>query len=69
MHVITVYMCSMHDSIIASLYSVLDDVKHIGPIADFMSEWDGAIGDALELTYADRAAISEAHPRKVDLQK
>ena len=48
---------------------MLDDIKHIGRIADFMSEWDGAIGDALELTYADRAAISEAHPRKLNLQK
>ena len=50
-------------------YSVLDDVKHIGPIADSMSEWGGAVADALELTYADRAAISEAHPGRVNLQK
>lgn len=51
------------------LYSVLDDLKHIGPIADSMTEWEGAVGDALELTYADRAAIVEAHPRKLNLQK
>ena len=50
-------------------YSVLDDVKHIGPIADSMSEWEGAVGDALELTYTDRAAILEAHPGRVNLQK
>ena len=50
-------------------YSVLDDIKHIGPIADSMSEWEGAIGDALELTYADREAIKAAHPGRVNLQK
>ena len=50
-------------------YSVLDDVKHIGPIADSMSEWGGAVADALELTYADREAISGAHPGRVNLQK
>jgi hypothetical protein len=45
----------------------LDDIK-IGRIADTMSEWDGTVGDALELTYTDRSAISEAHPRKLKLQ-
>ena len=48
---------------------MLDDIKHIGHIADSMSEWEGAVGDALKLTHADRVAISEAHPRKLYLQK
>ena len=48
---------------------MLDEIKHIGPIADSMSEWDGTVGDALELTYADREDISEAHRGKLNLQK
>ena len=62
----------MHDHVICdpcSLKQVLDDVKHIGPIADNMSEWDGTVGDALELSYAERQDISEAHPGKLKLQK
>ena len=52
-----------------SLTQVLDEIKHIGPIADSMSEWDGPVGDALELTYADREDIMEAHRGKFGLQK
>ena len=48
---------------------VLDDIKHIGPIADSMAEWDGTVGDALELSYADREEISEAHRGKLGKQK
>ena len=47
---------------------MLDDIKHVGRIADSMAEWDGSVGDALELTYADREEISEAHRGKLKLQ-
>ena len=52
-----------------SLKQELDEIKHIGPIADSMSEWEGTVGDALELTYADREDIMEVHRGKFGLQK
>ena len=58
----------INNIIIIYPYSVLDDIKHVGRIADSMSEWEGAVGDALELTYADREAIKAAHPGKLNLQ-
>ena len=51
-----------------SLKQVLDEIKHIGPIADSMAEWDGPVGDALELTYTEREEISTAHPGKLKKQ-
>ena len=58
--------CLMHSY---SLKQVLDEIKHIGPIADSMAEWDGTVGDALELTYAEREEISDAHRGKLANQK
>lgn len=52
-----------------SLKQVLDEVKHIGKIADFMSEWEGRIADELELTYAERTEILEANRGKLGNQK
>ena len=63
MHVI---MCLLYHY---SLKGVLDEIKHIGPIADSMTEWDGTVGDALELTSADRENIREKHRGKLNLQK
>ena len=34
-----------------------------------MTEWDGTVGDALELTFADRENIMEAYRGKLDKQK
>ena len=48
---------------------VLDDIKHIGPIADSMSEWDGTVGDALELAYNEREEIMHEFQGKLGKQK
>ena len=52
-----------------SIKRVLDDVKHIGPIADSMMEWDGTVADALELSNAERGEIRVAFDRQLMLQK
>ena len=51
--------------------SLLDtEVKeeHIGVIAGSMSEWEGAIADALGLSEHDKACINENHNKNFDLK-
>jgi hypothetical protein len=43
-------------------------LKHLGQIADSMTEWEGRISDELKLTPADVASIHTKHPRKLKLQ-
>ena len=42
--------------------------KHLGQIADSMTEWEGRISDELELTPAEVASIHTKHPRNLKLQ-
>lgn len=42
--------------------------KHIGQIADSMTEWEGKISEELQLTPADVASILIQHPSKLKLQ-
>lgn len=42
--------------------------KHLGQIADSMSEWEGAIADNLGLTPADIAGIKTKHRTELKLQ-
>lgn len=42
--------------------------KHLGRIADSMSEWEGRIADELDLTPADVAAIKAKYPNELKLQ-
>ena len=56
------------------LDSVLDSdhggvPKHLGQIADCLTEWEGRIADELGLTLADVASIKSKHPRILELQK
>ena len=43
-------------------------LKHLGMIADLMTEWEGQISEKLELTPADVASIHVQHPNKLKLQ-
>ena len=43
-------------------------LKHIGQIADSMTEWEGRISDELKLTPADVASIHKKHPSNLKLQ-
>ena len=43
-------------------------LKHLGQIADSMTEWEGRISEELQLTPADVASIRELHPNKLKLQ-
>ena len=43
-------------------------LKHLGRIADSMTEWEGRISDELKLTPADVASIHTKHPRNLKLQ-
>ena len=45
-----------------------DIPKHLGLIADSMYEWEGAVAEALNLTFADVADIKTKHPRELKLQ-
>ena len=42
--------------------------RHIGRIADSMTEWEGAISENLGLTPADVESIKTKHPFKLHLQ-
>ena len=42
--------------------------KHLGQIADSMTEWEGKISEQLLLTSADVAKIRTRHPNKLELQ-
>ena len=42
--------------------------KHLGQIADSMTEWEGRISEELQLTPADVADILTRHPKKLKLQ-
>ena len=42
--------------------------KHIGTIADSMSEWEGCIAEELELNPHNIAYIKEKYIKKLDLQ-
>ena len=42
--------------------------KHLGQIADTMTEWEGKIAEELQLSVADVAAIKTEHPTKLKLQ-
>ena len=44
------------------------DPKHLGQIADSISEWEGRIADELGLKKADVAAIKCEYPNKLKLQ-
>ena len=43
-------------------------LKHLGQIADSMTEWEGRISEELKLTPADVASIHTKHPRNLKLQ-
>ena len=43
-------------------------LKHLGQIADSMTEWEGRISDELNLTPADVENIHTKHPRSLKLQ-
>ena len=43
-------------------------LKHLGRIADSMTEWEGRISEELKLTPADVASIHTKHPRNLKLQ-
>ena len=43
-------------------------LKHLGRIADSMTEWEGRISGELKLTPADVASIHTKHPRNLKLQ-
>ena len=43
--------------------------KHLGEIADSMTEWEGKISEVLQLTPADVAEIQNRYPNKLRLQK
>ena len=43
--------------------------KHVGLIADFMSEWEGRIAEALGLTPAEVQYIKGKHINEPNLQK
>ena len=43
-------------------------LKHLGQIADSMTEWEGRISEQLGLKPADVASIYTKHPRKLKLQ-
>ena len=49
-------------------YSSGGVTKHLGKIADSMSEWEGSIAEQLGLTPADVAAINTKHPSELRLQ-
>lgn len=42
--------------------------KHLGEIADLMSEWEGRIAEHLGLTPADVSNIKQKHPNELRLQ-
>ena len=42
--------------------------KHLGEIADSMSEWEGAAAENLGLTPADISHIKTKFPKEIDLQ-
>ena len=43
-------------------------LRHLGQIADSMTEWEGKISEKLELTPADVASIHTQYPKKLKLQ-
>ena len=43
-------------------------LKHLGLIADSMSEWEGPIAECLDLTTADVAAIRDKYRGELRLQ-
>ena len=42
--------------------------RHLGQVADKMSEWEGSIAGQLDLTPADVAAINMRYPKRLKLQ-
>ena len=42
--------------------------KHLGQIADSMSEWEGSIAEELGLTSANVACIKKKYPNELNLQ-
>ena len=43
--------------------------KHLGRIADSMTEWEGTVADCLGLSLPDRHDIKENYPNKPKLQR
>ena len=43
-------------------------LKHLGQIADSMTEWEGRISEELQLAPADVASIHTQYPKKLNLQ-
>ena len=43
--------------------------KHLGEIADHMSEWEGPIAECLGLSDPEIANVKAKHPGKLQLQK
>ena len=43
-------------------------LKHLGQIADSMTEWEGRISEELGLKPADVASINTKYPRNLKLQ-
>jgi hypothetical protein len=43
--------------------------RHLGKIAESMTDWEGAIADHLGLSEADRSDIRDKNPRQPKLQR
>ena len=43
--------------------------KHLGLIADEITQWEGRIAEELGLKYSEVDVIKAAHPYRLDLQK
>ena len=43
--------------------------RHLGEIADLMSEWEGQVSDKLKLRPSDVEEIKTKYPQKLRLQK
>ena len=43
--------------------------KHLGRIADLMTEWEGSVADCLGLTEPEKYDIREKNPNKPSLQR
>ena len=43
--------------------------RHLGEIADLMTEWEGQISDMLKLRASDVEEIKTKYPQKFKLQK
>ena len=43
--------------------------RHLGKMAESMTDWEGAIADHLDLSEPDRSDIRDKNPRQPELQR